>query len=565
MGIDFGNVEILQIVDSISKSKGVPVEGVIGVLEDAIRAAARRKYGDTRSIKVNLDRVTGEISLARTFVVVDSTAMEDSNEEPNEESNEELNEGASGGVNVESNIESNVEPNEESSSAVGMESSNSSYSSSEVVPEPIDMDAALVKDPGAKLGSIIAEDLPPLDLARVTAKAAKHVIDHKIRELGRQEQYKRFQEKIHTIVGGVVEKVDARSVMVKIGNDDAVLYRDQMMPHDSFRNGDRIRTELFKINPMNRGPQLILSRKSDNFVKQLFIQEVPELYDGIVEIRGLARISGIRTKIAVTSNDKSIDAVGSCVGMRGARVQAVTADLGEERVDIVEWSDDLATLIINCLAPAVISKVIIDEDSKSVEIVVTEDQLSVVIGYKGQNVRLTSRIINWNIEVLTEDQESKRRQEEFAKSTELFMRALDVDEILAQLLASESFTSVEDIAGCNIAEIAEIEGIDEGIAEELILRAQDYLAEHTDEADSHPAEGEYEETQSSRNTGPSDALYSFLSGYDTGISDIILNLRFETVAQIAAMEANELTSLSDAILSHSEAERIIDDAKNFGS
>jgi transcription termination/antitermination protein NusA len=331
------------------------------------------------------------------------------------------------------------------------------------------------RNPAAQVGDIIAETLPPIEFSRIATQAAKQVIVQKVRDAERERQYDEYKDRIGEIVHGTVKRVEFGSVVVDFGRAEGVVRRDEMIPRESFRNGDRIRAYIYDVRRETRGPQIFLSRTHPQFMARLFAQEVPEIYDGIIEIRAVARDPGSRAKIAVISKDSSIDPVGACVGMRGVRVQAVVQELQGERIDIIPWSGDPATFIVNALAPAEVTKVVLDEETHRVEVVVPDDQLSLAIGRRGQNVRLASQLTGWQIDILTEQEESERRQKEFAERTQLFMETLDVDETIAQLLASEGFGSVEDVAYVALHDLAEIEGFDEETAEELQTRAVGHI------------------------------------------------------------------------------------------
>jgi N utilization substance protein A len=316
-----------------------------------------------------------------------------------------------------------------------------------------------------------------MDFGRIAAQTAKQVIVQKVRDAERERQYQEYKDRIGEIVHGVVKRVEYGNVVVDLGRAEGIVRRDELLPRESFRNGDRVRAYIYDVRREVRGPQIFLSRTHPQFMAKLFAQEVPEIYDGIIEIKEVARDPGSRAKIAVISRDSSIDPVGACVGMRGSRVQAVVAELQGEKIDIIQWSPDNATFIVNALAPAEVVKVVLDEDAERIEVVVPDDQLSLAIGRRGQNVRLASQLTHWDIDILTEAEESERRQAEFKTRTELFQTALDVDEMIAQLLTSEGFRSVEDIAYVALDELAEVEGFDADTAEELQTRAREYLAE----------------------------------------------------------------------------------------
>jgi N utilization substance protein A len=339
----------------------------------------------------------------------------------------------------------------------------------------ISLDDARAKNPAAQVGDYIAEPLPPLDFGRIAAQSAKQVIVQKVRDAERERQYNEYKDRIGDIVNGVVKRVEYGNVIVDLGRGEAIVRRDELIPRESFRPGDRIRAYVYDVRREQRGPQIFLSRTHPQFMAKLFAQEVPEIYDGIIEVKAVARDPGSRAKIAVISRDSSIDPVGACVGMRGSRVQAVVQELQGEKIDIIPWSANDATFIVNALQPAEVSKVVIDEDSERIEVVVPDDQLSLAIGRRGQNVRLASQLTGWDIDIMTEAEESERRQKEFAERTQLFMDALNVDEVVAQLLASEGFTSIDEIAFVATDELAAIEGFDEETAEELQARARAHL------------------------------------------------------------------------------------------
>jgi transcription termination/antitermination protein NusA len=340
----------------------------------------------------------------------------------------------------------------------------------------ISLAEARKRNPAAQVGDAIAETLPPFDFGRIAAQSAKQVIVQKVRDAERDRQYQEYKDRIGEVVNGVVKRVEYGNVIVDLGRGEAIVRRDELIPRETFRPGDRIRAYLFDVRRETRGPQIFLSRTHPQFMAKLFTQEVPEIYDGIVEVKAVARDPGSRAKIAVISRDSSIDPVGACVGMRGSRVQAVVQELQGEKIDIIPWSPDQATFIVNALQPAEVVKVVLDEDSERIEVVVPDDQLSLAIGRRGQNVRLASQLTGWDIDILTEAEESERRQKEFAERTELFMQALDVDEVVGQLLASEGFRSVEELAYVDLSELASIEGFDEDTAAEIQTRAREYLA-----------------------------------------------------------------------------------------
>src|SRR6185437_12600385 len=378
---------------------------------------------------------------------------------------------------------------------------------------------ARARNPAAQVGDIIAETLPPVDFNRINAQNAKQVIVQKVRDAERERQYDEYKDRIGEIVHGIVKRSEFGSVVVDLGRAEGVVRRDEMIPRESFRAGDRIRAYIYDVRREARGPQIFLSRTHPQFMARLFAQEVPEIYDGIIEIRAVARDPGSRAKIAVISKDSSIDPVGACVGMRGVRVQAVVQELQGERIDIIPWNPDPATFIVNALAPAEVTKVVLDEDTHRVEVVVPDEQLSLGIGRRGQNVRLASQLTSWQIDILTEAEESERRQKEFAQRTALFMESLDVDETVAQLLASEGFATIEDVAYVELNELAQIEAFDEETAQELQSRAQEFIEARNKELDDKRQ-----------------AL---------GVTDDVLNVDGVTAAIAVALGEHEVKTLED--------------------
>ncbi len=413
-----GNIEITQVADAVAREKGISKESVLEAMENAIQVAGKRKYGYKHNIQAEIDSKTGEVKLFRYFNVVEKV---------------------------------------------------------ENIYTEISLEDAKANDPDIKLGEIVYELLPPIDLGRVAAQSAKQIIIQKVRDAERDRQYELFKNRIGEIMTGVVKRLEFGDLIMEIGRDEAVLKKDQMIKNEIFRPNDKIHVYVEDVRKVTKGPQIFLSRTHDQFLAKLFEQEVPEIYDGVIEIKAVSREPGSRAKIAVYCRDPGIDPVGSCVGVRGSRVQAVVNELKGEKIDIITWSANPATFIVNSLTPATVSKVVIDEENHSVEVVVPNDQLSLAIGRKGQNVRLASKLTGWNIDILTEDEQSKRRSEEFNNLTELFMKSLDVEEILAQLLASEGFTTVEEVAQVSVNDLVSIDGFDEQLAEALKARAQQYV------------------------------------------------------------------------------------------
>src|SRR5215207_954530 len=425
-GVSANRLELLQIADAVAREKAIDRQVVIMAMEDAIQKAAKSRYGSENEIKAEVDPKTGEIRLARLLEVVELVTMEATQ---------------------------------------------------------VSLEEARRRNPAAQVGDFIAEPLPPLDFGRVAAQNAKQVIVQKVREAERERQFDEYKDRVGEIVNGIVKRVEYGNVIVDLGRAEAIVRRDETLPRENFRYGDRIRAYVYDVRREQRGPQIFLSRTHPEFMAKLFAQEVPEVYDSIVTIKSVARDPGSRAKIAVVSRDASIDPVGACVGMRGSRVQAVVAELGGEKIDIIPWSPDAAAFIVNALAPAEVAKVVLDEESERIEVVVPDEQLSLAIGRRGQNVRLASQLTGWDIDILTEAEESERRQKEFAERTQRFMAALDVDEMLAQLLASEGFSSVEDVAFVATSERASLEGLDQDTASELQERAKDYLDRRSAELD----------------------------------------------------------------------------------
>jgi N utilization substance protein A len=425
-GVSANRLELLQIADAVAREKVIDRSLVIAAMEDAIQKAAKSRYGSENEIRAEIDAKTGEIRLVRLLEVVESVTQD----------------------------------------AV-----------------EISLKDARRRNPEANIGDFIAEPLPPLDFGRVAAQNAKQVIVQKVREAERDRQFDEYKDRMGDIANGVVKRVEYGNVIVDLGRAEAIVRRDETLPRETYRYGDRIRAYIYDVRREQRGPQIFLSRTRPEFMAKLFSQEVPEIYDGVVEIKSVARDPGSRAKIAVLSKDSSIDPVGACVGMRGSRVQAVVNELQGEKIDIIPWSPDAATFIVNALAPAEVSKVVLDEDAERIEVVVPDEQLSLAIGRRGQNVRLASQLTGWDIDILTEAEESERRQREFNERSNTFMDALDVDEVIAQLLASEGFSSVEEIAYVDLPEVASIEGFDEDTAAEIQTRAIEYLDRREAELD----------------------------------------------------------------------------------
>jgi transcription termination/antitermination protein NusA len=424
--VSANKLELLQIADAVAREKSIDRKIVLGAMEDAIAKAARSRYGSETEVRAEIDPKSGELHLSRHMLVVEAVE-------------------------------------------------NPSFQ--------ISLEEARRRHPAAQIGDTIADPLPPLEYGRIAAQSAKQVIVQKVREAERDRQYEEYKDRIGDIVNGIVKRVEYGNVVVDLGRGEAIVRRDEMLPREVFRNGDRIRAYIYDVRREQRGPQIFLSRTHPQFMAKLFAQEVPEIYDGIVEVKAVARDPGSRAKIAVVSRDSSVDPVGACVGMRGSRVQAVVNELQGEKIDIIPWSQDIATFVVNALAPAEVAKVVLDEERERIEVVVPDQQLSLAIGRRGQNVRLASQLTGWDIDILTEQEESERRQAEFENRTRMFIDSLNVDEVIGQLLASEGFNSVEELAMVDTKEIAGIEGFDDDTAAELQTRARDYLAKIEAELD----------------------------------------------------------------------------------
>ncbi|MDA5194617.1 transcription termination factor NusA [Govanella unica] len=420
--VSANRLELLQIADAVAREKTIDKEVVLSAMEEAIQKAARSRYGAENEIQAQIDRKSGEIRLFRIIEVVEEV------ENPATQT---------------------------------------------------DLVSARERKPDAAIGDILADSLPPMDFGRVAAQTAKQVIVQKVRDAERERQFNEFKDRVGDVISGIVKRVEYGNIIVDIGRAEAIVRRDQLIPREHFRNGDRVRAYIYDVKREQRGPQIFLSRTRPEFMAKLFMQEVPEIYDGIIEIKAVARDPGSRAKIAVTSNDHSIDPVGACVGMRGSRVQAVVGELQGEKIDIIPWSADPATFIVNGLQPADVAKVVMDEENRRIEVVVPDDQLSLAIGRRGQNVRLASQLTGWVIDIMTEADESQRRQEEFRQRTQQFVAELDVDETLAQLLVTEGFSDIEDVAYVDAAEFASIEGFDEALVSELQRRAREAIEAQT--------------------------------------------------------------------------------------
>ena len=461
-GVSANRLELLQIADAVARDKSIDKSIVISAMEDAIQKAAKTRYGSENEIKAEIDPRTGQTNLARLLEVVEVVENE----------------------------------------AV-----------------EIDLASAKKKNKEAQIGDFISEELPPIEFGRIAAQSAKQVIFQKVRDAERDRQFEEFKDKIGEVISGIVKRVEYGNVIVDLGRNEAVIRRDELIPRESFRSGDRVLAYIFDVRRELRGPQIFLSRTNNQFMAKLFMQEVPEIYDGIVEIISVARDPGSRAKIAVYTSDNSIDPVGACVGMRGSRVQSVVNELQGEKIDIVKWNPDVASFVISSLAPAEATKVVLDEDIERIEVVVPDDHLSLAIGRRGQNVRLASQLTKWDIDILTEAEESERRQNEFKEKSQIFIEALDVDEVIAQLLVSEGFMSVEDLIYVETSEISSIEGFDEDTAIEIQSRAKTFM-----EQEKHKQEQRRK---------------------DLGVSDELVQIEGMTTNMLVALGENNIKSLDD--------------------
>ena len=419
--------ELLTVADTVARDKGIEREEVLEAMEMAIQKAGRSKYGHEHDIRAHIDRKTGEIMLARYIEVLED------------------------GAEIENEC------------------------------TQLPLTDALRKKSDATPGEFIVDILPPIDFGRIAAQTAKQVIVQKVREAERERQFEEYKDRTGEIVNGLVKRMEYGNAVVDLGRAEAILRRDESIPREHFNNGDRIRAYIADVRREPRGPQIFLSRTHPDFMAKLFAQEVPEIYDGVIEIKAVARDPGSRAKIAVVSHDSSIDPVGPCIGMRGSRVQAVVGELQGEKIDIIQWSPDAASFIVNALAPAEVAKVVLDEDNNKIEVVVPDEQLSLAIGRRGQNVRLASQLSGWDIDILTEAEESERRQKEFQDRSKMFVEALDVDDVIAHLLVTEGFSSVEEVGFVPVDDLVEIEGFDEDVAAELQERARAYLSTREEE------------------------------------------------------------------------------------
>ena len=455
-------IEMLAVAEAVARDKGIEREEVLEAMEQAIQKAGRSKYGTEHDIRVSIGRDTGHISMARYREVVEE--VEDENTQ-------------------------------------------------------LTIDQAQAEKDNVAIGDFLIDDLPPIDFGRIAAQTAKQVIVQRVRDAERERQFEEYKDRAGEIVNGLVKRVEYGNVTVDLGRGEAVLRRDESLPRENFRTGDRVRAYIYDVRREARGPQIFLTRTRPEFMKALFAQEVPEIYDSIIEIRSAARDPGSRAKIAVISKDASIDPVGACVGMRGSRVQAVVGELQGEKIDIIPWSSDTATFVVNALAPAEVTKVVIDEEANKIEVVVPDEQLSLAIGRRGQNVRLASILSGWDIDILTEEEESQRRQEEFNLRSQIFIEALDIEDVIAHLMVTEGFASVEEVAFVPVSDLSVIEGFDDEISEELQLRARNWLEERDSKLD--------------------------LERKKLGVEDAVTELQSLSLSQVVLLGKNSIRTIDD--------------------
>lgn len=479
--------ELLDVADTVAREKGIQREEVIEAMETAIQKASRAKYGQERDIRAHINRKTGEISLILYHEVVEEVENEMTQ---------------------------------------------------------LTLEEARKVIPTIEIGEFIEDTLPPIDFGRVAAQTAKQVIFQKVRDAERFRQFNEYKDRKGDIVSGVVKRVEFGNVFVELGQAEGFLAKDQLIPREAFKPGDRVRSYVMDVRQEVRGPQIFLSRTHPYFMAQLFTQEVPEIYEGDIEIKSIARDPGSRAKMAVTAGDKSIDPVGACVGMRGSRVQAIVNELQGEKVDIIPWSGNPAVFVVNALIPAEVTKVVLDEDTHRVLVVVSDDQLSLAIGRRGQNVRLASELTRWGIDIISESEDSEKRQKEMRAKTDLFMEALDVDEMVAHVLLNEGFDAVEDIASVVVTDITTIEGFDEDMAQELQNRASEYTHRMLTE-----------NTEKYRSLGVDSSLEAFASMKPEMLVVLAQN-GIKTLDDLADLAADELTEIMPILSTH-EANALI--------
>jgi transcription termination/antitermination protein NusA len=503
-------VELLRIAEAVALEKSIDKEIILTSMEQAIQKAAKTKFGSENDIRAKIDRSSGDISLHKVLTIVD-------------------------------------------------------------MPENLDTEISLehaikIENENVKLGDEIFEELPPVDFGRIAAQTARQVITQSVRAAERERQYDDFIDKKGEILSGIVKRLEYGNVIVDLNRSEAVIRKEEVIPREPLKNGDRIKAYCYDVIRENKGHQIFLSRAHPKFMEKLFVQEVPEIYDGIIEIKSSARDPGSRAKICVHSKDSSIDPVGACVGMRGSRVQSVVNELAGEKIDIVHWSEDIAALVVSALAPAQIQKVIIDDQNKRIEVILTEENLSKAIGRRGQNVRLASKLINYEIDILTEKEETEKRQSEFKDKTEIFVKNLEVDETLGQLLVAEGFSNIDEISKASLEDISKIEGIDENTAKELKERSEEYLIKEKENIG-----------KKLRDLGVDDELINF-KGLTPGMLLTLGEKKIKTLNDFADLSTDELIGgydekkgvkfkidgyLEEFALAKSEADDLIINARNI--
>ena len=504
-------LELLRIAEAVANEKSIDKEIILTSMESAIQKAAKTRFGSENNIRVIIDRESGNITLHKVLKIVQTPE----------------------------NLDAEIS---------------------------IDQAIKQKKTEDIKIGDEIFEELPPVDFGRIAAQTARQVITQSVREAERERQYNDFVGKKGEILNGIVKRLEYNNVIVDLNRAEAIIRKEEIIPREIIKTGDRIKAYCYDVIRENKGQQIFLSRAHPKFMEKLFFQEVPEIYDGIIEIKSTARDPGSRAKICVNSKDSSIDPVGACVGMRGSRVQSVVNELQGEKIDIVHWSEDSAALVVSALAPAEIQKVIIDDENRRIEVILTEENLSKAIGRRGQNVRLASKLINYEIDILTEKEESEKRQSEFKNKTEIFINNLEVDETLGQLLVAEGFSSIEEINQCNLEEITKIEAIDENTAKELKERAEEYLKKEKEDIGKKLKE-----------LGVEDVFIN-LKGLTPGMLVTLGEKKIKTLKDFADLSADELLGcydekkgkrfkvegyLEEFALSKNEADDLIMNARNI--
>ena len=504
-------LELLRIVEAVATEKSIDQEIILSSMESAIQKAAKTKFGLDNNIRATIDRESGDISLHKVLKIVETPIN----------------------FNTEISLEHAIEKE---------------------------------KKENVKIGDEIFEQLPQVDLGRVAAQTARQVITQSVREAERQRQYNDFVEKKGEILGGIVKRLEYGNLIIDLNRAEAIITKDELIPREILKIGDRIKAYCYNVIRENKGQQIFLSRAHPKFMEKLFFQEVPEIYEGIIEIKSATRDPGSRAKICVSSKDSSIDPVGACVGMRGSRVQSVVNELHGEKIDIVHWSEDPAVLVVSALAPAEIQRVIIDDQNRRIEVILTEENLSKAIGRRGQNVRLASKLINYEIDILTEKEESEKRQLEFKDKTEIFIKNLEVDETLGQLLVAEGFSSIEEIHQSTLEEILKIEAIDENTAKELKERAEEYLKKEKEDIGKKLKE-----------LGVEDVLINF-KGLTPGMLVTLGEKKIKTLMDFAELSTDELIGgydekqgkrfkiegfLEEFALAKNEADDLIMNARNI--